>query len=133
MAHLDYIYNNFTRSGKKIPKKELRLYSDKELEDLVISMGCEEKFKAWIDSPKMTKFMVDGILDGKHYSWDCEYESEEKAIAAFEADGIKVEKIAKKSTHHRCKYCKGIAKGKNIDILCEQCQETFGHTYYSEL
>lgn len=35
--------------------------------------------------------------------------------------------------HHVCKYCKGIAKGPDEDVLCEECREMFGHALYSEL
>ena len=36
-------------------------------------------------------------------------------------------------THHICKYCGGIAKGIDSDILCEECRDDFGHSFYSEL
>lgn len=35
--------------------------------------------------------------------------------------------------HHLCKYCHGIAEGTDEDILCDECRETFGHTFYFEL
>ena len=34
---------------------------------------------------------------------------------------------------HICKYCGKIAKGIDEDILCDKCNELFGHTYYSQL
>lgn len=37
------------------------------------------------------------------------------------------------NTHHICKYCGGIAKGIDTDILCEECRDDFGHSFYSEL
>lgn len=36
-------------------------------------------------------------------------------------------------THHLCKYCGGIAKGIDEDILCAECREDFGHAFFSEL
>lgn len=33
----------------------------------------------------------------------------------------------------RCKYCGKINGDINPDVLCPECQETFGHTLYSEL
>lgn len=34
---------------------------------------------------------------------------------------------------HKCKYCGDIAEGIDDDILCDDCRETFGHAFYSEL
>lgn len=47
---------------------------------------------------------------------------EEKIIAVHDAN-----------THHICKYCGGVAKGIDEDILCEECRDVFGHAFYSEL
>lgn len=130
---VDYISNNFTRNGKKIPKKTLNEQSIATLEAIITKNNCEKELKAWINRPKMIKFMVDGIQDGKDYSWDCEYPSEDECRKAFEDEGIKVVKIGTASNHHRCKYCGGIANGKEKDILCDDCRMMFGHTFYSEL
>lgn len=130
---VDFIYNNFTMKGKKIPKKTLNTYSKEALEGIIIKNNCQDRFTNWINKPKMIKFIVDGVQNGTYYSWDCEYPSEDECRKAFEKDGIKVTKIATKSNHHRCKYCGTIAKGKIADLLCDDCRECFGHTYYSEL
>ena len=45
----------------------------------------------------------------------------------------KVLDVADASTHHICKYCGGIAKGIDEDVLCSECREIFGHAFYSEL
>lgn len=34
---------------------------------------------------------------------------------------------------HICKYCYGIADGPDEDVLCKECRDVFGHTFYSEL
>lgn len=34
---------------------------------------------------------------------------------------------------YACKYCGKDNNSKNADKLCKDCQDTFGHTYYSEL
>jgi poly-D-alanine transfer protein DltD len=130
---VDYIYNNFSIKGKKLTKKMLNEMSVEKLESIVSANHCEEKLKEWIGRPKMIKFMVDGIQDGKEYSWDCEFSSEEECVQAFKDEGIEVIKIATKSNHHRCKYCGSIADGKMSDLLCDNCREVFGHTFYSEL
>lgn len=130
---VDYIYHNFKIKGGKLTKKLLNEYSYEELENIIKKNNCENKLEAWINQPKTIKFIVDGIHNGKKYSYDCEYINEEECRKEFEADGIKIEKIAKKSTHHRCKYCGCIANGTNKDVLCEDCKNIFGHKYYSEL
>lgn len=35
--------------------------------------------------------------------------------------------------NHICKFCGGIAKGIDEDILCSKCRELFGHAFFSEL
>ena len=130
---VDYIYNNFTANGKKIAKKTLNGYSTEILKNIIAKHNCEKQLEAWINRPKMIKFMVDGIQDGEPCSWDCEYPSEEECRRVLEEDGIKVDKIVTQTNHHRCKYCGCIAEGKDKDILCEDCREVFGHTFYSEL
>ena len=47
---------------------------------------------------------------------------EEKIVAVHDAN-----------THHICKYCGGVAKGIDDDVLCEECRDVFGHAFYSEL
>lgn len=34
---------------------------------------------------------------------------------------------------HVCKYCGKVALGQNQNILCRDCKQLFGHTYFSEL
>lgn len=34
---------------------------------------------------------------------------------------------------HTCRYCGKLTDGDDKDLLCPECQETFGHTFYSEL
>ena len=34
---------------------------------------------------------------------------------------------------HECKYCGAITNGADVNVLCEDCRMTFGHTFYSEL
>lgn len=34
---------------------------------------------------------------------------------------------------HKCKYCGEFTKGMDGDVLCDDCREIFGHTFYSEL
>lgn len=130
---VDFIYNNFRIGGRKPTKKRLNECSIETLERIIINNNCQAELTAWINRPKMIKFMVDGIQDGEHYSWDCEYANEEECRKAFEDDNVEIVKIAPKKNHHRCKYCGSIAEGKDTDLLCEECRECFGHYYYSEL
>ena len=34
---------------------------------------------------------------------------------------------------HKCKYCGQETEGDDKDLLCPECREAFGHTFYSEL
>lgn len=45
----------------------------------------------------------------------------------------KVIDVADANTHHICKYCGDVATGIDEDILCQDCRDTFGHAFYSEL
>ena len=130
---VDYIYNNFSKKGKKIPKKELNQYSYEYLKSFIKNNNCEENLVAWINRPKLIKYLVDGMQGDLMYLSECEFPNEEDCKAAFENEGIKVIKIATKSNHHRCKYCNQIAESKLSDLLCWECRTTFGHMFYSEL
>jgi len=44
-----------------------------------------------------------------------------------------ITKVVDAKTHHICKYCGGLAKGKDDDVLCSDCRELFGHAFFSEL
>ena len=35
--------------------------------------------------------------------------------------------------YHYCKYCGELVLGDNEDLLCQECRELFGHSFYSEL
>ena len=130
---VDYIANNFKRDGKKITKKSLNDLSMETLRTIVTKNNCEAQLQAWINRPKLIKYLVDGKRNGKEYSWNCEFASEEDCRKAFEEDGIEIFKIATASDHHRCRYCDCIADGKEKDLLCDDCRSIFGHAYYSEL
>lgn len=38
-----------------------------------------------------------------------------------------------KPGYRLCRYCGNQHKTKDPEILCPECRETFGHTFYSEL
>ena len=130
---IDYIYNNFTKDGKKLNKKKLELCSIESLENVIKRNNCEEKLNAWINKPKKIKFLVDGKKDGQIYEYEYECTSEEELKEIFNSYNIEIVNFGKKSTHHRCGYCGEITKGKEKDLLCDDCRETFGHSLYSEL
>ena len=66
--------------------------------------------------------------------WDF---TKEKFINLIQqVDAFKNEKVldvADANTNHICKYCGDIAKGTDEDVLCQDCRDTFGHAFYSEL
>lgn len=45
------------------------------------------------------------------------------------------QEIAKKMRErgNKCKYCGSPTGSPDPDVLCKQCREGFGHTFYSEL
>lgn len=45
----------------------------------------------------------------------------------------KVVDVVDGNTHHICKYCGEIAEGTDENVLCSECRELFGHTFYHEL
>ena len=49
----------------------------------------------------------------------------------YPSEGIT--KVCDGNNHHICKFCGGVAKGIDEDILCEKCRELFGHAFFSEL
>ena len=34
---------------------------------------------------------------------------------------------------HECKYCGAVTNGADENVLCKDCREIFGHTFFSEL
>lgn len=67
---------------------------------------------------------INNIYDMPKETWKAliQKDFEEKIIAVHDAN-----------THHICKYCGGVAKGIDEDVLCEECRDIFGHAFYSEL
>lgn len=59
--------------------------------------------------------------------------SKEEVVKAVTKEGYDTKRIESVDTHHVCKYCHGIAEGKDEELLCQSCRELFGHTFYSEL
>ncbi len=130
---INFINENYLLKGKPIPKSRLQKESYESLYNIVDTKKDWDKYKEWLNAPKLIKFMVEGIEKGKVQTWNAQYPSEDECRASFENDGIEVSRIEKASCHHWCKYCGGIAEGTDKDLLCDDCRELFGHTYYSEL
>lgn len=42
-------------------------------------------------------------------------------------------KPKKTSKKNKCKYCGNTTGSPDPDVLCEECRDTFGHAFYSEL
>ena len=83
---------------------------------------------------RRTTFYVD-VKDpnGKKLVMDCSATTEEGLRDYLENEGYTVNKIIPKRGHHLCGYCGAIVNGTNKDVLCEDCQDVFGHTYFHEL
>lgn len=48
-------------------------------------------------------------------------------------DGDVVTGVYDGNLFHVCKYCGKVTLGQNQNILCRDCKQIFGHTYFSEL
>lgn len=82
---------------------------------------------------KTIKFFIDGIFNGEHYLWEADFFNEENCRKYFNQKGVEVIKIATKKNHHICKYCGQITDGEMENLLCDECREIFGHTFFNEL
>jgi len=138
---IDFLYNNVLFGGKRFTKTKLNAYSDDEL-DLTLNIvfekikGMKERYIEYLNTPKikLTKFIAECTdKDGKNFSIEGKFETAEAFEEDLKADGYSVQKIVTGKDHHVCKYCIRIADGKDKDLLCDNCRELFGHTFYSEL
>lgn len=82
--------------------------------------------KVIIETEKWTKKLT------LKYTHDMTQEAWKKCLQPF-ADKEIITNVYDGNTHHICKYCGGVTKGIDDDILCEDCRDTFGHAFYSEL
>ncbi len=127
---VDFIYKNFTFKGG-MTKKKLSMYPEEALDKLI--NDHKKDFEAWINRPKMIKYLVEGEKDGQRYTWEWDAADEKDLLKQLKSDGITPGKFVTKKGNHICMYCQGIAEGTQKDILCSECRETFGHYSYNEL
>ena len=128
---VDFIQVNFRKKGGiKFTKTELNAKTREYLEGIVHKHNVEDKLIAYSESQK---YVVIGKQNGIEYIYNITAINEEECRKLLEEDGVKITFLALKSNTHKCKYCGGLAIGKNKDELCEECKQMFGHHYYSEL
>ena len=130
---VDYIYNNFTRNGKRFTKKELNNWSDEAINNIISKYSSEKEVMDWINRPKLIKYYVEGNSDGISFTVEVKATDEADLRKTLKAEKINLEKFVIAKGHHICKYCNSIADGSTKDVLCEDCREAFGHSFYSEL
>lgn len=122
------------KDGKRIPKTKLKDMSDKFLDET-----CErfaDAFQDYLANPpiKLTRFFAEvSSADGKDYTLEGKAENIEAYKEMLINDNYTVTKIVPAKGHHVCKYCGSVTDGSQSDILCEDCREIFGHSFYSEL
>lgn len=132
---IDFINKNVIFSGKKMTKTKLR-----NLPDDKINKICE-KFKKecldFVNNPpaKLIKFFADCTdkKTGANMIHEGRAGSEDAFKKGLTAAGFTINKITPARGHHLCKYCYGIAEGSDKNMLCDNCRNVFGHTFYSEL
>lgn len=56
-----------------------------------------------------------------------------KGMKEYEEFVAKVKGIRIAGNATTCKYCGGLSGSLDPDVLCKDCRETFGHSFYSEL
>ena len=124
----------FGDKKKKMPKAVLKDWSDERINGI-----CEkyaESFQQFLDNPpaKLEKFIAE-VTDenGKDYTMEGKFPNIDDFKKSLIADKYKVGKVVPARGHHICMYCGSIADGSQKDILCEECQMTFGHYSYNQL
>ena len=123
-----------TKKGTKITKKYLRNCSDEYIDSI-----CErfnDTFNNYLANPpkKLTKFYADAVNpEGKVVTFEGKFESDNAFKDDLLKDGYKVKRIVLARGRHICQYCGTITNGTQKDILCNDCQMTFGHYSYNEL
>ena len=84
----------------------------------------------------MAKYIAYSNEAIKHFSCDIKDLTELKILKLLrimepKENWQEVKKLPRGS--HFCEYCGDIAAGTYKDLLCADCQQTFGHSLYSEL
>ena len=131
---VDYMYKNFTFDGG-MTKTRLKAYSDEILTRFMNEKCTKERIKQYLEEAKYLKYFVDVEENGKAMAYDMKAKDENHVREIFKEENpnAKIVKISTQKGNHRCKYCSSICSGTNKDLLCDDCHETFGHMYYSEL
>lgn len=80
----------------------------------------------------MTKEQVLKVLEKEYKQGNFTKEAYDLLKKLAEKGKINIQKYQGK-TYNYCKYCGRPNNSMDEDILCEDCRETFGHTFYSEL
>lgn len=94
--------------------------------------------------PSLKKYIVDMAKTNNYYvllsskkdanEWaECYFTTPERIHKDAKEMKKKVLQIIPYVEAHRCKYCGTVTEGSNEDVLCPNCHELFGHTYFSEL
>lgn len=67
---------------------------------------------------------------GTEYEFKTKKRPDFKAVQCFKC---KKDSENWKQIKHPCKYCGQETGSSDRDVLCAECRDTFGHTFYSEL
>ena len=70
------------------------------------------------------------LFKDKGYTTEMTQAEIEQLIIDSDGENFKI-KITK--IKNECKYCGEFTDSDDEDVLCEDCRQTFGHTFYSEL
>lgn len=86
-------------------------------------------------------FVYVSTVEGKHFTVECFAKNMKEAENLFTGKEIlddngnkyTLEKIFSAKNKHVCKYCGTVTEGSDKNLLCDDCRDVFGHTFYSEL
>lgn len=81
----------------------------------------------------MKDYLVIGKKDGQEYNIEIKAQNKKVAEYNLNKNGYSVVNIKEAKKAHVCLYCGNLVDGTNENLLCDECRELFGHTFFSQL
>lgn len=81
----------------------------------------------------MTKEEILEVLKKEYEQGNFTKESYDLLKDLAEKGKVEIQSYKGTTYNNKCKYCGRPNNSTDEDILCNDCRETFGHTFYSEL
>lgn len=86
-------------------------------------------------SKRKHPIMIKDVRSGKEYCCGTDFIpfAKERESEWYRNTMSEIETHTTGEVQHICPYCHKLTNGMDTDLLCPECQERFGHTFYSEL